>query len=62
MPNLSPGIFSAHDHAEGEFFSAAAENAGHTSKAAQARQDRQASPTRRVTIRRRKTSCRNRRY
>jgi hypothetical protein len=38
MPNLSPGIFSAHDHAEGEFFSAANENAGRASEAAQAGQ------------------------
>ena len=35
MPNLSPGISSAHDHAEGEFFSAANENAGRVSEAAQ---------------------------
>jgi hypothetical protein len=41
-PNLSPGIFSAHDHAEGEFFSAANENAGHSSETAQVRQTRQA--------------------
>ena len=40
-PDLSPGIFSAHDHAEGEFFSAANENAGHTGETAQARQNRQ---------------------
>jgi len=38
MPNLSPGIYSAHDHAEGEFFSAANENAGRISEAAQAGQ------------------------
>jgi len=38
MPNLSPAIFSAHDHAEGEFFSAANENAGRVSEAAQAGQ------------------------
>jgi hypothetical protein len=41
MPNLSPGIYSAHDHAEGEFFSAANENAGRVSEAAQAGQDGQ---------------------
>jgi hypothetical protein len=41
MPNLSPGIYSAHDHAEGEFFSAANENAGRASEAAQAGQPRQ---------------------
>jgi hypothetical protein len=35
MPDLSPGIYSAHDHAEGEFFSAANENAGRVSEAAQ---------------------------
>ena len=27
MPDLCPGVFSAHDHAEGEFFSAPNENA-----------------------------------
>ena len=27
MPDLYPGVFSAHDHAEGEFFSAPNENA-----------------------------------
>jgi hypothetical protein len=41
MPDLSPGIYSAHDHAEGEFFSAANENAGRVSEAAQAGQNRQ---------------------
>ena len=41
MPNLSPGIYSAHDHAEGEFFSAANENAGRVSEAAQAGQNGQ---------------------
>ena len=41
MPNLSPGIFSAHDHAEGEFFSAANENAGRVSEAAQTGQNGQ---------------------
>ena len=41
MPDLSPGIYSAHDHAEGEFFSAANENAGRVSEAAQAGQLRQ---------------------
>ena len=40
-PDLSPGISSAHDHAEGVFFSAANENAGHTGETAQARQNRQ---------------------
>ncbi len=40
MPDLSPGIFSAHDRAEGEFFSAADENNGHAGETAQARQDR----------------------
>jgi hypothetical protein len=45
MPNLSPEIFSAHDHAEGEFFSAANENAGQTAEAAQDRQG-QADPLR----------------
>jgi hypothetical protein len=41
MPNLSPAIYSAHDHAEGEFFSAANENAGRISEAAQAGQNGQ---------------------
>ncbi len=41
MPNLCPGIYSAHDHAEGEFFSAANENAGRVSEAAQAGQNGQ---------------------
>lgn len=27
MPDLCPGVFSAHDHAEGEFFSVPNENA-----------------------------------
>lgn len=27
MPDLYPGVFSAHDHAEGEFFSVPNENA-----------------------------------
>ena len=38
MPDLSPAMYSAHDHAEGEFFSAANENAGRASEAAQAGQ------------------------
>jgi len=46
MPNLSPAIYSAHDHAEGEFFSAANENAGHVSEAAQVGQPRQEIPGR----------------
>ena len=41
MPNLPSGIYSAHDHAEGEFFSAAHDNAGRVSEAAQAGQDGQ---------------------
>ena len=41
MPDLSPAMYSAHDHAEGEFFSAANENAGRVSEAAQAGQDGQ---------------------
>jgi hypothetical protein len=41
VPNLSPALYSAHDHAEGEFFSDANENAGRAREAAQAGQNGQ---------------------
>jgi len=38
-PNLSPAFFSAHDHAEGEFFSAAKENTKQARQAAKTGQE-----------------------